>query len=153
MNRTHIILVILLSTLLSSCHPLFCSWDFGYKQLDELLETDRVYGKYYLTDESIQSLKSKGYSQMPKLWLLKSGDYELTDAPNLMFNLFGENDGLTSYKSGKWSASCGKSYNCMLELNNLMVVPIARKDNGPMSILITIGDGDNCEGVIFERHE
>jgi len=30
-------------------------------------------------------------------------------------------------------------------------MPIAKKDNGRISILMTIGDGDECNGIIFEK--
>jgi len=55
-------------------------------------------------------------------------------------------------KEGKWMVSCGDSNDCMIELENVCVVPLAEKD-GRLAILISIGDGDECNGVVYEKVE
>lgn len=58
-------------------------------------------------------------------------------------------DGLTN-KRGNWSVSCDKSYECMIELDRVCVAPLCKKDDR-ISIAITIGDGDECNGIVFEK--
>ena len=136
---------------LYSCHPIFCEWDSGYEQLTEFTDEDVIIGNYKLTKNSIDFLKTEGYSELCELKLLDYGVFELTKAPDFMFDSFGRNNGMTTDKTGKWRTTCDKPNDCMIELFGITVVPLAKRGNGPISILITIGDGDECNGIIFEK--
>ena len=152
-NREYIIpsFLLFLMLLSNSCHPLFCNWDSGYEQLTELSQKDTIVGEYRLTKQSTEYLKKQGYSENCKLKLLETGEYEIINAPDLIFGNSEKNKGKTINAKGKWFSSCAESYDCMLELERIAVIPIARKNNGAISLLMTIGDGDECEGIIFER--
>lgn len=150
-NKINIFLLAL--TILTSCQPLYCDWNKGYDQLTELTSEDLLIGEYRLTEESEEYLLAKGFKKTPKLTLLESGAFNFKDAPDNLFDPFGRSLGQTINKTGRWSASCGESYDCMIELQGITVVPISRKEKGPLAIPLTIGDGDECNGIIFERTE
>ena len=151
LKRFIVILTIFIS--LDSCHPFICSWNSGYEQLLELPDNKVFIGNYRLAKKSLDFLKTKGYKENCELKVLESNTFELINAPDLMLNSFDRKNGSTIDTIGKWSVNCGESYGCMFELEGIVVAPIARKNNGPISILITIGDGDECNGIIFEKEK
>jgi len=52
---------------------------------------------------------------------------------------------------GKWSTYFNKKDKyCLIELEGLTVEPLFEKNNN-FAISITIGDGDNCEGIMYEK--
>ncbi|MTI19885.1 hypothetical protein E1176_02515 [Fulvivirga sp. RKSG066] len=122
-------------------------------QLTEITSEDIIFGSYKLTEESVEYLNSEGYKKTCSLQLYESGEFKLTNAPDFMFDPFGRNTGNTLTRTGDWSTSCAKSYDCMIDLMGITVVPLSRKLNGPIAILITIGEGDSCNGIVFERIE
>ncbi|MFK7899294.1 MAG: hypothetical protein AB8B61_00915 [Cyclobacteriaceae bacterium] len=145
------VILIFCTVLLSSCHPLFCDWDSGYEQLIEITSDSIVIGKYELSEESVKYLKSEGYNRPCLLELLASGNFNLQSAPDFMFDSFGENSGQSLNRKGEWGVYCGQSFKCMIELQGITVVPLMRKKDGTIGISITIGDGDECNGLVFER--
>jgi hypothetical protein len=152
--RKGIILIVftafLFQLLISSCHSNFCKWDFGYNQLSQLPVDDSIIGTYYLTLQSKEYLKNQGLNRDCELVLMKSDHFRVTNLP------VQANDSSTSQwsylsKNGIWSVTCMDSSYCMIELEKIAVLPIARKGDGKISILMTLGDGDLCNGIIFER--
>jgi hypothetical protein len=120
----------------SSCHPVFCGWNLGYKQLEKEPLRSSIVGLYQLNQSSKDYLK-ENYKEWPiKLELNNDGHYNFVNALNV--------------KTGRWSVSCGESYACLLELEGISVEPFTEK-NGTLSIQITIGDGDDCAGIIYEK--
>ena len=146
------IVVILILSFAQSCHPLFCSWEIGYEQVTKMENSQIVVGQYSLSKKSEEYLKSKGYLKLPKLQILKSREFELTDIPVFIFDGDEENKAITDLNA-KWSTSCDPSYKCLIELYKFAVVPITENENGVISIPITIGDGDMCNGIVFEKTE
>jgi hypothetical protein len=151
LKRFIVILTIFIS--LDSCHPFICSWNSGYEQLIELPDNNVIRGNYRLTKNSLDFLKTKGYTENCELKVLDSSRFELINAPDLMLSSFEKDNASIINKTGKWSVVCGESFDCMFELEGIVVAPIARKNNGSISILITIGDGDECNGIIFEKEK
>jgi len=149
MTRKFILLFLIL-IFTQSCHPLFCDWKFGYEQLTEMENNQIVVGQYILSQKSKDYLKSEGYSTSPKLTILKSGKYKLTNIPKFILDWNEEGKTITDLEA-KWSASCDPSYKCMIELYEFAVVTILENEDGVISIPITIGDGDACNGIIFEK--
>ncbi len=142
--------VILIQTL-TSCHPFSCSWDRGYEQLTELQSKDSIIGVYKLTSTSKEYLQNKGFENECLLTILDSDKFELKNIPDFLLDMYGETKGKSVDRTGGWFLSCGDSYGCMFELEGIQVMPIAKKDNGRISFLMTIGDGDECNGIIFEK--
>jgi hypothetical protein len=144
------LLIILTTILLTGCHIGLCTWDFGYKQLTDQPSRDRLVGEYKLIESSRNYLADKGFKkENSKLELLDNGQFKCTSGPDLIFDK-GQSKNEFQNKEGKWSLSCADSYDCLIELDNVCVVPIAEKD-GRLAILITIGDGDECNGVVYEK--
>ncbi|MFK5890630.1 MAG: hypothetical protein QM486_07860 [Flavobacteriaceae bacterium] len=151
----NIILIILISMIVQSCHPLFCNWSSGYKQLTELKDISSIIGKYTLSEKSKYFLKNKGYTKECVLNILESGNYQLTNLPQFILDDFGRENTkkINNYLSGKWYVDCGKSYDCLIELNKICVTALTKNKKGVISIPIEIGDGDECRGIVFELNK
>ena len=126
--------------LLTSCHPLFCTWDYGYSQLKKEPPRNEVVGEYLLNKKSQEYLKLNPIEWTMKLELLASGKYNFKNERNEI------------QKTGKWSLTCDDSFDCLMELEKISVEPFYEK-NGKYAIGITIGDGDECNGIIYEKNE
>ena len=142
-------LTILTVLLFSSCHPLACSWDFGYIQLTNAPNDSKLFGTYKLDEKSRSYLKDIGLDPEKCILILnKDKSFSLEDAPS----------GISDYDSptipfsnvGTWNVSYGGSYGCVIELQGLCVVPLSEKDDR-FAVPITIGDGDECNGIVFVK--
>ncbi len=137
----------------TSCHPLTCSWELGYKQLTTAPNRTELIGKYELTQSSKEFLIEQGFrTHAYSLILSKDGSYKFTNGPDFIFNNWGVSNQKVFNKEGKWSVNCAKSYGCLLELEKVCVVPLSQKDR-KLSIMITIGDGDECNGIVYKKLE
>lgn len=145
------LIIILTSILLTGCNLGFCTWDWGYKQLTDQPSRDRLVGQYELIESSKEYLADKGFKKENfKLELFDNGQFKFINGPDLIFDTWGRSKQKLINKEGKWSVSCADSYDCLIELEKVCVVPIAEKD-GRLAILITIGDEDECNGVVYEK--
>ena len=98
-------------------------------------------------------LNNKGFEvRQCKLELFENGRFKFTNAPDIIFDGFKIPHNILQDKEGKWSVGCHASYDCLIEFEKVFVVPLAEK-NEQLAILITVGDGDECNGVVFERIE
>jgi len=135
----------------TGCHPLFCNWGLGYEQLTTRPANEEIIGKYQLTEKSIDFLEDRDFTADEySLTLSDGGQFKFKNGPDLIFNSWGTTSQTLLDKQGKWSVSCGDSYDCVIELEGICVVPLAEKD-GNLAILITIGDGDECNGIVYEK--
>jgi hypothetical protein len=142
-------LIIIITIFLFGCHPIFCKWEYGYTQLKKEPLRKSLVGKYILNEYSEAYLIKQGYQKEICRLELFDNNFKLTNAPSLIFI----NEGVSPQvfnREGKWSVSCTESNDCMIELEDICVVPLAEKD-GRTAILITIGDGDECNGIVFEK--
>jgi hypothetical protein len=151
LTRFSILLCILL--FLSSCHPLFCTWETGYDEVKNKSEVPSLTGQYLLSGNSRKMMKYEGnYKDIPPSDLTLSWDrtYHLHNAPDWMFDDSGEPHGQYVDKSGHWSLTCMNNDGCLIELEDVMVVPLCMR-NHKAAILITVGDGDECRGMVYEK--
>lgn len=138
---------------LTNCHPLFCTWDWEYDQLKVEPPHQSLIGQYVLNESSNEFLTNKGFEvRQCKLELFENGRFKFTNAPDIIFDGFKIPHNILQDKEGKWSVGCHASYDCLIEFEKVFVVPLAEK-NEQLAILITVGDGDECNGVVFERIE
>lgn len=143
--------ILILIIVLSGCHPLFCSWEIGYTQLKTRPDNSEIVGIYKLSDDSRDFLEARNYKKDNyKLTLLSNGEFEFKNAPDMIFDTWGESNKKLLNRNGIWNVSCAESYDCLIELQGVCVVPLTIKDNR-LSIPITIGDGDFCEGIVYEK--
>ena len=106
---------------------------------------------YKLNAASIEYLNKEGYNAKDcKLLLSSEGYYDLQKAPYDILSTFGNSGKKILDRKGKWTVNYDKSYNCLIELEGICVVPLTERE-GRIAIPITIGDGDECKGVVFER--
>ena len=121
----------------------------GYSPVDSEPTEDKMIGVYYLTKQSIADLNNDGDNlKRTKLELKGEHQYLLTDGPSEIMDEHSKNE--TFIKAGRWFVSCEESYGCMIELEGVCVVTLCKKDNR-ISIPISIGDPDQCKGVVFEK--
>jgi len=144
-------LIIICLVIIYSCHPSFCIWDSGYEQLKELPSKESIIGLYELTSNSKKFIQSKGFNTKCQLFIEDSSKFNIKEIPDFVIDSNSRLVGKLIDKSGKWFSSCDDSYGCMIELEGLQVMPLAKGKNGKISILMTIGDGDECKGIIFEQ--
>ena len=146
------LLIIPLILCLVGCHPLFCTWDFEYNQLTSDPGEDSIYGEYRLNESSIENLKDQGFKEdFFAVRLYQDRTYKFINGPDLIFNRNGSTRNEIMNRTGKWFYSCNPSYACVIELERVCVVPLSEK-NGTLAIPITIGDGDECEGIVYEKY-
>src|SRR4051812_25179568 len=105
--------IILIALIFTACHPIFCIWDFGYDQLKEITDHNKIIDTYHTDDRSKKYLSGLGYPQVDcSLELKAGGNFEFTNAPDNIFNDGKSNKELIN-QTGKWNISCGESYGCM----------------------------------------
>jgi len=149
--------VIVLLFLFTSCHPLFCRWQNGYSALIEEPTKESLIGKYELSRKS-KSFLNDSYDVWPvRIELTENMKYKLLFEENpssLGDTIFSNDRDLNETKKnviGKWSTYFNKKDKyCLIELEGLTVEPLFEKNNN-FAISITIGDGDNCEGIMYEK--
>ncbi len=153
MKYTALPIFVVITLIWTSCHPIICGWDRGYKQLDELPSKDSIVGLYELTSKSKEFLYAKGFNKNCQLIIQDSEKYVLKNLPDFVIDSYGETNGKSLNENGRWFVCCIDSEGCMIELEGIQVMPVARKEKGRISILMTIGDGDECNGIIFEKKQ
>lgn len=148
--------IIILLFLFVSCHPLFCNWDSDYNQLTKEPSKSKIVGIYELSKDS-QDYLGGNYNLWPlKLQLLENGKFIFLSNENpisLSDKIFvskSDLNRLMENKVGKWIVSCSNSNDCLIEFEGLFVTPFSEK-NGQLAIPITIGDGDECNGIVYEK--
>lgn len=145
------ILLLIALLILTSCHPFPCSWESGYSQLTIEPDPTDIVGDYELTNSSVDFLASRKFtSDKYTLTLSENGEFRFDNGPDLLFNNWDESNKKLIDKKGKWSVSCAESYDCLIELTGVCVAPLAEK-NGQLAILITVGDGEECNGLVYEK--
>ncbi|RYE26632.1 MAG: hypothetical protein EOP45_03600 [Sphingobacteriaceae bacterium] len=108
-----------------------------------------LFGKYILNEKSNLFLKDMGLNPVTcTLKLNKDKSFVLENAPSGITDYNTQNTPFS--KTGDWSVNCDKSYGCLIELQGIAVVPLSEKD-GRIAIPIVIGDGDECNGIVFVR--
>jgi len=111
-----------------------------------------IVGIYELSKDS-QDYLGENYNIWPlKIQLLENGKFIFINNGNPISlsdkNLASKSD--LNNKVGKWIVSCSNSNDCLIELDGLFVTPFSEKD-GQFAIPITIGDGDECNGIVYEK--
>ncbi len=133
------IFIFFIIVIFSSCNPVkFCTWDSGYEQvLQEPLKKE-VIGKYILTEKSKEYLKHN-YESWPlqmELFEDNSLDFISNQKPSSEKKWF-----VTKFDSGY-----------VIELTGICVTSFSTKNN-QFAIPISIGDPDQCEGIVYEKIE
>ncbi|MDO6739442.1 hypothetical protein [Wenyingzhuangia sp. 2_MG-2023] len=118
---------ILISFFLISCHPIFCNWDRGYEKIEKKININKIIGTY--------KIKNKKINFPNEIKLSKNGKYYISDTINTFFN-----------NRGKWIHFYNNEEN-IIDLET-KVVRFETKGNN-YAILFSIGDPDNCEGIIY----
>ncbi|WP_158827137.1 hypothetical protein [Mucilaginibacter lacusdianchii] len=124
----------------------------GYDEVQKESDLPSISGQYLLSGHSRKMMKYEGnYQHIPPSELVLASDhtYQLHNAPDWMFNDFGEPHGQYTDKIGRWNLTCNND-GCLIELEGLMVTPLYMR-NHKAAILITVGDGDECQGMVYEK--
>ncbi|WP_207425732.1 hypothetical protein [Pedobacter sp. SYSU D00535] len=128
---------------------LACSWDFGYSQVSAIPSESELLGTYKLDDKSRSLVNDHGLDpEKCSLSLKKDGLFLLQNAPPGISDDKSPTESLS--KVGIWSVSSVDSSGFLIELQGLCVVPLSEKGER-LAIPITIGDGDECNGIVFVK--
>jgi hypothetical protein len=142
---------IIILLLFTSCHPLFCSWQNGYEELDYEPSEKEIIGQYELSEKSKSYLNEEYHTWPLRIELSKNKEYKLLFESNPEN---GQNGNETKKnEKGKWFLGFNdREKVCYFELEGICVEPLCKKDE-KISITITIGDGDECNGIVYEKVE
>lgn len=133
-----------------SCNPDGDLWNTGYSQVTSILSDDEMIGLYRFTKRSIVDLAKDGYDLSHATLELKSDhQYVLVDGPSSFTYKPDVNE--TTIHTGTWKVTYESLSGCILELWGMSVVPLCEKDDR-LSIPISLGPPDRCEGVVFEKN-
>ncbi|WP_443938381.1 hypothetical protein [Pedobacter sp. MW01-1-1] len=142
---------ILLPILFAAMFLIFPAWDYGYEQLKNKPSDIELYGVYELNSSSKKFLIHKGYNIDGSRLELNSGNtFYFHKLPDNIVNDFGNSNGKTIDQTGKWNVYCPTGDNCQVEIEHVTFADIVKK-NDHFSILITIGDPDSREGIVYEK--
>lgn len=151
--------IIFILLIFTSCHPIFCSWQNGYEEINYEPSKSEITGEYELSKNSKSYLNENYYSWPLKLEINENNQFKLIFEDNpesLAEKIFGDKKNENNYKrneTGKWFHSfMDKEKICYFELEGITVEPLRKKDK-KISIMITIGDGDECHGIVYEKSE
>lgn len=143
----------------TGCHPLFCSWQNGYEEINYEPSKIEIIGIYELSEKSKLYLNEDYYSWPLRLEISENKQFKLLfedDHKSSIDKIFGDREKVNDPKKnkiGKWFYwFMEKEKICYFELEGIAVAPL-RKKEGKISIMITIGDGDECNGIVYEKVE
>ena len=149
--------LLLILLIFTGCHPLFCSWENGYEEINYEPNKTEITGKYELSDKSKSYLNENYYSWPLKLEISENKQFKFLfeDNPESWTDkIFADRKKVNESKKniiGKWFYSfMEKEKICYFELEGISVAPLCKK-NEKISIMITIGDGDECNGIVYEK--
>ena len=155
MSQPKYIILLLLCFCLCGCHPLFCIWNVGYAAPNNPVKIVSVAGKYNLSTYSKKMMYYEGkYTNIPNSTIVLNADstYEITNAPDWLTNDFGDASGRYFSKKGKWFLICDKQSGCTMEIEGIQTSDhMLHVKKGKMCILLTVGDGDSCQGMVYEK--
>jgi hypothetical protein len=148
---------ILILLIFTSCHPLFCSWQNGYEEINYEPSKREIIGKYELSEKSKSYLNEDYYSWPLKLEISENNQFKFlfeNNPESLADKIFADKGkGFKKNKTGKWFYSfMDKEKICYFELEGISVAPLRKKEE-KISIMIIIGDGDECNGIVYEKVE
>lgn len=144
-------LLLLSNFIFIGCHPLFCNWEKGYDQVTTSPDPRRISGIYSLNNQSVKFLTSQGFKVDSCILEIKeNGQFILANVPDIALNSFSESKNTYETKTGKWNICKYEESGCLMELEGICVEPFL-EGHGKFAISKTLGDPDNCEGIIFEK--
>ncbi len=141
---------ILIPILFSLMFIVFPAWDYGYEPLKNKPSDKELFGVYELNSASKKFLIRQGYNiDSSRLELYSSNTYYFHKLPDYVLNSFGSSNKKTINENGKWNVYCDNGDNSEIVMGG-RCYDLGKKDNH-LSILITIGDPDSREGIIYEK--
>lgn len=136
------------------CHPLFCNWERGYNVVENQGHAPVITGEYRLTRYSEKMMRYEGnYKNIPdsRLYLQPDGKFKITNAPDWLITESAESYGQYVLILGKWNFECDDKTGCVLELDGLQTGELVHEKDQKTAVLLTIGDPDSCQGMVYEK--
>ncbi len=146
-----LILAYAVLVLFTSCHPWFCVWEMGYSPVNKISAT-AVTGTYRLTPYSKKMMYYEGgYEHIPESTLVLNADktYLLISAPDWLIDDYGTSHKKYIDRVGKWDLTASEDFN--LSLIGLQEGQSLFSKKGKLYILLTVGDRDSCQGMVYEK--
>ncbi len=93
------------------------------------------------------------YTEVSESYLMiyDNGTYNLKNAPDWIIDSWGKSNKGYINHSGMWSLSCDNNEPCIFELDGIGTGDILQKKNDKLYILLTVGDPDSCQGMVYEK--
>lgn len=141
---------IIIPVLFAIMFIVFPAWDYGYEEIKNKPTDREVCGIYELSDKSKKFLIHQGYKiEGSKLELKSNNQYYFHKFPDNVLNDFGPSNQKTFNQTGEWNVYYHKGNDCKISIG-AAVFTLGKKDNR-LSVLITIGDPDSREGIVYEK--
>ena len=141
---------ILLPFILPFLFIIFPAWDSGYDDIKNISSNSELCGVYELNNNSKQYLINQGYNiDSSRLELNSNNQYYFHKLPDNVLDGFGRSNKMTVDQTGDWKVFCNGGADCEVIIGGAGYT-LATKDNR-LSILITIGDPDSREGIVYEK--
>jgi len=129
---------------------IFPAWDYGYEPINNKLSDNEVFGVYELNSDSKKFLIRQGYNiDSSRLELNSNNQYYFHKLPDNVLDGFGRSKEKTIDQKGEWKIYCDNGSDCEIIVGGAGYA-LGKKDNR-LSILITIGDPDSREGIVYEK--
>ncbi|MEI1310330.1 hypothetical protein [Leptospira venezuelensis] len=116
------------------------------KDLGDISGTYRISAnsKKYLQDFS-------SFENESIIEISKSGNYEMRNIPSVLLQEVSLPIKKSTILKNRWNIACIENSNCVMELEFLGVRRLARHMSNNLAILFVLGDGDMCEGLVYEK--
>ena len=141
---------ILLPFLLPLSFIIFPAWNSGYEEIKNVPSDSELCGVYELNNNSKQFLIHQGYNfDSSNLELNSNNQYYFHKLPDNVLDGFGRFNKKTINQTGKWKTYSDNDAGCEIIIGGAGYT--LGKKNNRLSILITIGDPDSREGIVYEK--
>jgi hypothetical protein len=129
---------------------IFPAWDAGYDEIKNAPSDNELCGLYELNSNSKSFLIHQGYNiDSSRLELNSNNQFHFHKLPDNVLNGFGISNNKTIDKTGEWKVYCDNGADCEIVIGGAGYA--LGKKNNRLSILITIGDPDSREGIVYEK--
>jgi hypothetical protein len=128
----------------------FPAWDSGYEPVKKTPSEKELIGIYELNNSSKVFLRNQGYNiDSSRLELNANKEYYFHKLPDNVLDGFGRSNQKTIDQRGEWRAYKYLNESCEILIGGAGY-ELTKKDNH-FAILITIGDPDSREGIVYEK--
>ena len=141
---------ILIPFLIPILNIIFPAWDSGYELIKNIPLDSELCGVYELNNNSKSFLIHQGYNvDSSRIEIYSNKQYYFHKLTDDVLDGFGNSGKKTINQTGEWSVFCHNNDDCEIIIGGAGY-ELAKKNNH-LCILITIGDPDSRQGIVYEK--